>query len=476
MQLSHSPGETSAVFDDPNLVSCAGLVPMVALAQRCGLAELVSSKLTLPARGGANAHLKVSGLVAGMVAGADSIDDMDLLRHGGMDRLFAGVRAPSTLGTFLRTFSFGHVRQLDSVAAAMLAELARWTPLLAGADQVAYVDVDDTIRATYGYAKQGAGFGYSGVKGLNALIAIASTPLSAPVICATRLRKGSTNSARGAARLVADALKAAKAAGAGGPDGSGLVVLRADSAFYNHAVIATARRAKVRFSITARMNPAVSKAITSIDELAWTPISYPNAVWDDDEQRLISDAEIAEVPFVAFTSRRTTEHITGRLIVRRVKRLNPVNTSKTSSAKTAGAVAEQQELFAAYRYHAVFSDSPLTLVQAEKTHRAHAIVEQVIADLKSGPMAHLPSGSFMANSAWLVLAAIAFNLTRAAGCLASAFHARATTATLRAHLINVPARLARSARKLRLHLPQHWPWEPAWTQLFDATLGPPTTA
>ena len=133
-------------------------------------------------------------------------------------------------------------------------------------------------------------------------------------------------------------------------------------------------------------------------------------------------------------------------------------------------------MFAAYRYHAVFSDSPLTLVQAEKTHRAHAIVEQVIADLKSGPMAHLPSGSFMANSAWLVLAAIAFNLTRAAGCLASAFHARATTATLRAHLINVPARLARSARKLRLHMPQHWPWEPAWTQLCDATLGPPTTA
>jgi len=135
----------------------------------------------------------------------------------------------------------------------MLVELARRTPLLAGADQVAYVDVDDTIRATYGYAKQGAGFGYSGVKGLNALIAIVSTPLSAPVICATRLRKGSTNSARGAARLVADALKAAKAAGAGGPDGSGLVVLRADSAFYNHAVIATARRAKVRFSITARI-------------------------------------------------------------------------------------------------------------------------------------------------------------------------------------------------------------------------------
>jgi len=226
MQLSHSPSQTSAVFDDPNLVSCAGLAPVVALAERCGLTDLVASKLTLPAPGGVNAHLKIPALVAGMVAGADSIDDMDLLRHGGMGRLFDGVRAPSTLGTFLRTFTFGHIRQFDSVATTMLAELARRTPLLAGADQVAYVDVDDTVKATYGYAKQGAGFGYS-VKGLNALIATVSTPLSAPVICATRLRKGSTNSARGAARLVADALKAAKAAGAGGPDGTGLILLRA---------------------------------------------------------------------------------------------------------------------------------------------------------------------------------------------------------------------------------------------------------
>ena len=138
--------------------------------------------------------------------------------------------------------------------------------------------------------------------------------------------------------------------------------------------------------------------------------------------------------------------------------------------------ARQQELFATYRYHAVFTDSPLTLVQAEKAHRGHAIIEQVHADLKQGPLAHLPSGSFNANAAWLVLAAIAFNLTRAAGCLASAFHARATTGTIRTQLINVPTRLARSARQLRLHLPQPWPWEPAWTQLFDATLGPPTTA
>ena len=469
MRVSHGVGQVSAVFDDPNLVSCGGLAPVMALAQRCGLAGLVAGKVTLTAKGGANADVKIPALIAGMVAGADCIDDMDLLRHGGMDRLFTGVHAPSTFGTFLRTITFGHVRQLDAVAAGLLAELAAQTPLLVGAGQVTFVDIDDTIRATHGYAKQGAGFGYSGVKGLNALIAIVSTPASRPVIAATRLRSGKANSARGAPRLVADALKTAKTVGAGGAAGEGLVVLRADSAFYGHDVIAAARRAKACFSVTARMNPAVRKAISSIADDAWTAISYPNAVWDEDEQRLVSDAEIAEVEFTAFTSRRKSEQITGRLIVRRVKRLNRVSKPKTANAVT----VQQTELFATYRYHAVFTDSPLTLVQAEKSHREHAIIEQVIADLKDGPLAHLPSGSFAANSAWLVLAAIAFNLTRAAGALASPFHARATLATLRAQLINVPARLARSARKLGLHLPEHWPWQSAWEQLWDLTMGAP---
>jgi len=394
MQLSHSPAEMSAVFDEPNLVSCAGLAPVVALAQRCGLAELVASKLTLPTKGGVNAQLKVPALIGGMVVGADSIDDMDLLRHGGMDRLFGGVRAPSTLGTFLRTFTFGHVRQLDSVAASMLTELARRAPLLDGADKVAFVDVDDTVKATYGYAKQGAGYGYSGVKGLNALIATVSTPLSAPVICATRLRRGATNSARGAARLVADALVAAKAAGAGGPDGTGLIILRADSAFYNHDVICAARRAEVAFSVTVRSSPAITSAISGIGEDDWTPITYPNAVWDDAEQRLISDAEIAEIGYTAFTSRRKADHIDGRLIVRRVKRLNPSKPKAKAAKAVNDATGVQQELFSLYRYHAVFSDTRLVLIQAEKTHRGHPIIEQVNADLKQGALAHLPSGSF----------------------------------------------------------------------------------
>jgi hypothetical protein len=463
MELSHAPVRVRAVFDDPNLVSRGGLAPVVALAGRAGLADLVGSMLTLKAKGGVNAHVKIPALVAGMVAGADSIDDMDLLRHGGMDRLFAGIRAPSTLGTFLRTFSFGHVRQLDAVAARFLAGLAGQVPLLPGADQIAYVDVDDTIRATHGYAKQGAGYGYTGVKGLNALLATVSSPIAAPVIAATRLRNGSANSGRGAARLLADALVAAKAAGA-----SGLVIVRADSAYYGHDVIAAARRAGARFSVTTRMTRTVSAAIASIADDAWTPIHYPNAVWDEDEQRLISDAEIAEVPFTAFTGRRKREHVTARLIVRRIKRLNPSTAS--------GGGYRQGELFTAYRYHAAFTDSPLSLVEAEAAHRGHAIVEQVIADLKAGPLAHLPSGNFTANAAWLVLAAIAFNLTRAAGALASVFHAKAATATIRAHLIAVPARLARTARTLTLHLPTDWPWEPAWAQLFTASLHAPPTA
>jgi hypothetical protein len=457
MQVCHG---VSARFDDPNLMSCAGLAPVMALAQRCGLGRLVTQRLTPAGVGAANPAAKVGCLVAGMVAGADSIDDMDLVRHGGMRRVLSGVRAPSTLGTFLRGFTFGHVRQLDSVAAGLLANLAAHTPLLPGADQIAWVDVDDTVRGTHGYGKQGAGYGYTGVKGLNALVATVSTPLAAPVICATRLRKGSTNSARGAHRLVADAVRAAKAAGA-----SGLIVVRADSAFYGHPVVAAARRAGARFSITARMTRTVAAAIAAIGDDAWTSIRYPQAIWDEADQRWISDAEVAEASLTAFTGRRVGEQVTARLIVRRVKRLNPV-----------GEADGQGELFITWRYHAVFTDTPLPMLQAEAAHRGHAIVEQVIADLKNSALAHLPSGRFTANAAWLVLAAIAFNLTRAAGCLASAFHARATTATIRVQLINVPARLARSARRLVMHLPRDWPWEHDWTALFTASPPRPGTA
>jgi len=234
-------------------------------------------------------------------------------------------------------------------------------------------------------------------------------------------------------------------------------------------VVAAARRAGAKVSITARMNPAVLRAISAIDdETAWIPIQYPNAIWDEDEQRLVSDAEVAEIPFTAFTSRTKSEHLDGRLIVRRVKRLNP--------ASIPTGQGEQGELFATYRHHAVFTDTSLPMLQAESTHRGHAVIEQVHADLRAGALAHLPSSSFSANGAWLVLAAIGFNLTRAAGAIASVFHAKATTATIRRHLIAVPARIATSARRLTLHLPRDWPWQDGWEQLFASTCGPPTPA
>ena len=197
-----------------------------------------------------------------------------------MGRLFTGIRAPSTLGTFLRSFTFGHVRQLDRIAADVLVNLASHTPLLEGADQVCLVDVDDTVKATYGYAKQGAGYGYTQVKGLNALIGTLSTPLSAPVIAATRLRKGATSSVRGAASFVASTLATAKLCGA-----TGLIVARMDSAFYTADVIAAIQRPGASFSITARQNPSVKAAIATIGDDAWTPIRYPDAVFDEQARR-----------------------------------------------------------------------------------------------------------------------------------------------------------------------------------------------
>jgi hypothetical protein len=447
-------------FSEANLVSCAGLVPVLALAQRVGLGRLADEHLSVPGGAGRHAGAKVSGVVAGMVAGADSISDLDLLRHGGMGRLFIGARAPSTFGVFLRAFRFGHVRQLDAVASRVLTGLAAQVPLLPGASELAYLDIDDTVKATYGYAKQGTGYGYTGVKGLNALLATLSTPAGAPVILAARLRKGSANSARGAARLVADAVVTARGCGA-----SGLLVLRADSAYYGRDVISAARRHRARFSIAARKDPAISRAIAGIGEDAWTTIRYPKAVFDDQLQQWVSDAEVAEVPFTAFTSRPKKEQVSARLIVRRVRDANPAHL-----------IADAQgELFPAWRHHAVFTDSTLPMLEAEAAHRRHAIIEQVIADLKNGPLAHLPSASFAANSAWLVLATIAFNLTRATGCLASAFHAKATTATIRRQLLTVPARITRSARRLTLRLPRSWPWAGAWQQLFTAATGPPAS-
>jgi Transposase DDE domain group 1 len=297
------------------------------------------------------------------------------------------------------------------------------------------------------------------VRGLNALAAAVSTPDSAPVIAATRLRGGNANTARGAASLLAGAISAARQAGC-----AGIIVARMDSGYYNAAVCQAAIRAGARFSVTARLDPAVKAAIAAIPEDAWTAIKYPRAIWDDQLRCWVSDAEIAETGYTAFASRKG-QAVTARLVVRRVRDLNPQ------------AGQGQGELFRAWRYHPVFTDSPFTLVQAEEQHRDHAVIEQLLADLTAGPLAHMPSGSFTANAAWLALAGIAHNLLRAAGCLASPAHAKARGQTIRARLIDVAARLARHGRgHLTLHLPAGWHHQHEWLTMFAAGCGPPARA
>jgi Transposase DDE domain group 1 len=468
MRLLHMAAKTTARFDDPNLVSHAGLVPAVRLAQNVGLEELVTEHVRVAAKVGANPGVKIGSLVAGMIAGADTIEGMDLLRHGAIPATFGGIRAPSTLGAFLRAFTHGNVRQLAAVHRRVLARLAASMPVLPGADTLAFLDVDSLQRRVYGATKQGAAFGHAKiasksllVRGLNALVATLSTPLASPVVTTARLRGGNAGSARGAASLVIEALGTAREAGA-----SGIIVVRADSAYYAGAFIAACRRAGARFSVTVRMDPKIRRTITTIDEDAWTAIKYPNAIFDEQTGTWISDAEIAEVPYTAFASHRA-HRTEARLIVRRVRRLNPST-----------APQGQHELFATYRYHATFTDSPFPLVQAESQHRGHAVIEQVFADLIEGALAHLPSATFHANAAWLQLAVTAHALTRALGTLASPRHAHARGATIRTELIHLAARPARSGRdQITWHLPEEWPWQDPWTTAFDAThRGPPPLA
>jgi hypothetical protein len=463
MQSLHAAAGVDVAFDDPNLVADAGLVPVVALAEQVGLPELVTEHVKIvdaDNAAGANPAAKVMSLLAGMVAGADSIEDIDRLRRAGSALVFDQIRAPSTLGTFLRAFSHGHVQQLNAVLRQTLIALAARVPLLPGAEAVVFVDLDSTHRQVYGYAKQGAAVGrLKGKKTLHPLLATACTPIGRPVVVAVRLRRGKSADVRGAARFLAEALTTVRAIAP-----TAQIVVRGDAKFYTADLVAVAARYHAQVSLTTGSNPSVNAAISQIPQDGWTAICYPDAFVDTETAELVSDAEVAETGYVAFASQPKTRQVVGRLIVRRVRRLH---------LRTA---AGQDELFTVWRHHAVFVTSGLEMLQAEAAHRDHAIVEQVIADAAGSALAHLPSGIFTANAAWTVLWAIAHNLTRAAGVLAGGRHARATTATIRAHLINVPARIARSARRLTLHLPERWPWQVGWENLHAAIHGPPPRA
>jgi hypothetical protein len=455
------------LFDEDNLVSCAGLAPVMALAEQAGLSELIEERVAINATrvksAGANPAGKLTSIIAGMSAGADSIDDLDVIRSGGMPRLFAEVYAPATLGQFLREFTHGHTLQLASVARAHLVNLVRRSGLLPGIQTRAFIDIDSLLRPVYGHAKQGASFGHTKIagrqvlrRGLSPLATTICTMDGAPVVAGIRLRAGKAGSGKGAASMVREAIGVARAAGA-----TGEILVRGDSAYGTSAVVAACLQAKARFSVALAKNQAVNRAIGAIPDHAWTPVHYPGAVVDPDTGELISDAEVAEASFTAFAF--TSNPVTARLVVRRVRDQ-----------------ARHDELFPVWRHHPFLTNSDEPTSQADITHRRHAIIETVFADLIDGPLAHLPSGRFAANSVWAICAAITHNLLRAAGTLAGPSQALARGATLRRQVVVVPARLARPQRRHVLHLPAHWPWAQPWTALwrkvFRPATGPPIPA
>ena len=405
-------------------VANAGLILPVTLAGRLGLSQLVDNHVDLgDAPGRANTGDKILTLVASALAGGDCIDDADVLRAGRTSSVLGCVvKAPSTLGTFLRSFRWGHVRQLDRVSRELLARA--WDAGTGPEDSPLTIDIDSTVCETYGLAKEGARqHNYTGQRGYHPLLAVAAG--TGDVLMA-RLRKGRANTARGAANFLRETVARVRYAGA-----TGALTVRADSGFYAHAIVAVCRKMDVRFSITIRQHPRLRNLIEAIPETDWTPIPY----WMD------GAASVAESIYTPFDSQPDAAPV--RLIVRRVK-------------PTPGS---QLALFTNYSYHGFITDREGDTLQLEADHRRHAEVENAIRDLKYGVgLNHLPSGRFAANAAWLAVQVMAHNLARWTSRIGLEERA-STTKTLRRRFFSLAGRLTRSARRLTLHLPQRWPWE-----------------
>ena len=417
------PDRIHVAFDDHRLVANAGLLLPASLALRLGLGELVDKHVDLgDAPGRANVGDKMLTLVASALAGGDCIDDADALRSGGTGRVLGCVvKAPSTLGTFLRSFRWGHVRQLDRVSRELLARA--WAAGAGPGDGPLTIDLDSTICETYGLAKEGARrHGYTGQRGYHPLLAVAGR--TGEVLMA-RLREGRSNTARGAAHFLRETLGRVRYGGA-----RGQLTVRADSGFYIQAVVAVCRKMDVRFSITVRQHQSLHNLTEAIPEEDWTPIPY----WMD------GAADVAETTYTPFRSEPDAAPV--RLIVRRVK-------------PTPGS---QLALFANYSYHAFITDREGDVLELEADHRRHAEIENAIRDLKYGVgLNHLPSGRFAANAAWLAVQVMAHNLARWTARIGLG-EPVATTKTLRRRFFSLAGRLTRSARRLTLHLPQGWPW------------------
>jgi hypothetical protein len=431
MRSSHSPDRLDVAFDGAQLVADAGLLLPATLAERLGLRRLVDECLDLGAAAGhANPGDKLLTLVTSALAGGDCIDDANALRAGGTGRILGfSVKAPSTLGTFLRSFRLGHVRSLDRVSREPLTRA--WA---AGAGPVAApltIDLDSTICETYGLAKQGAtGFTYNHVRGYHPLLAVAA---GTGDVLHARLRRGNAATIRGAAHFLLETIGRVRAAGA-----TGELTVRADSGFYGHDLITACRRQGVRFSVTMRIHRELRAQFTALPESAWTPIDYP----------IGGGADVAEVSYTPFRKHGWKVAVPARLIIRRVR-------PKAGS---------QLALFTDYDYHPFLTDREGDMLTLEADHRRHAEVENAIRDLKYGVgLNHLPSGRFAANGAWLAVQVIAHNLARWTGRLGLGVGI-VTTKTLRRRLFSLVGRLTRSARRFTLHLPTRWPWAADWSR------------
>ncbi len=428
MRSSHSLDRLEVAFDDDRLVADAGLLLPATLAQHLGLKELVDEHVRLGAKpGAANAGDKLLTLVMSVLAGGDCIDDANALRAGATDRILGfTVKAASTLGTFLRSFRWGHVRQFDRVSRELLTR--GWAAGAGPGSEPLTIDLDSTICETYGLKKEGARHhGYTHVRGYHPLLAIAAG--TGDVLMA-RLREGRANTARGAAHFLRETIGRVRYAGAGGE-----LTVRADSGFYAAEVVKVCRAMKVRFSITLRLHRSVHRLIEVIPEDAWTPISY----WLD------GGADVAETTYTPFADQKGAVPV--RLIVRRVR-------------PTPGS---QLALLTLYDYHAFITDRDGETLALEADHRRHAEIENAIRDLKYGVgLNHLPSGRFAANGAWLAVCVMAHNLARWTARLGLGTGI-VTTKTLRRRLFGLAGRLTRSARRLKLHLAERWPWVIGWT-------------
>jgi hypothetical protein len=419
-RVSHPIDRVRVTFDEENLVANAGLLLVGTLVVRLGIEDLVNSMVRLVGRvGGSRPGRKVLTLVHAMIIGGSHIDHADVLRAGDTSAVLPHrVMAPSTLGTFLRSFTFGHVRQLEAVVGEVLTRA--WAMGGGPGDEGLVIDLDSTICEVEGHQKQGAGFGYTKVRGYHPLLA---TRGDTGEVLHARMRKGSANTARGARRFIDEVIARVRRAGA-----TGQIVVRVDSGFWSNDTIKTLGRLDVRYTMAVRSgHKTIAGLIEGIDEDAWVDIAYT----------LGGFAQVAET----FYNGR-------RLIVRRTRLADP----------------RQAKLWPDWRHHAFLTDLPGDPVEVDAFHRHHAVVELAIRDLKEGAgLEHVPSGKFWANSAWLQCAVLAHNLIRWIATLGQPGPVDQLTVarTIRQRMIAMPARLVNRSGTPTLRCPARWPWR-AW--------------